>query len=232
MMLPGPVGFLFLLVFLVLVPWGAYRSRAVLARSPALPRVIYLKNVVGQQLLFLGVAMLAAWVEHVPVRAGRTDPVAIAVALAMLVGAVLVLRPYWIRKVEEGDPRLALFAPRTREERRWWVAVSLAAGISEEIVWRGVMLWLLWWVLGSWIAAAVLSSAVFGVAHALQGWKSAAIIGVIALGMAWFVRWADGLLLAAAIHAAYDVVAGWTYGRMIADGEGNDGTTEGGESPE
>ncbi len=217
MTLPGPVGFLFLLVFLVLVPWGAWRSGAVLLRSPALPRVTYLKNIVGQQLLFLAIALLVAWVEHVPLRAGRTDPLAIIAAMVLLVGAVTALRPYWLAKVAENDPRLALFAPRTRTERRWWVAVSLAAGISEEIVWRGAVLWLLWWVTGSWLVAAVVSSAMFGVAHALQGWRSAAIIAVIAFGMTLFVRWADGLLLAAVMHAGYDVVAGFTYGRMVED---------------
>lgn len=214
MTIPGPVGLLFLLFFLVLVPWGAYRSRAVLEHTPGLPRVAYFRNVVGQQLLFLVVAVLAAWQEAVPLPVGRLDPTALAAALGLLVGGALLARPYWLRKVAEGDPRLALFAPRTAEERRWWVAVSLAAGISEEIVWRGVLVTLLWWLTGSWLTGALVSSVMFGVAHSLQGWRSAALIAVIAFGMTLFVRWADGLLLAAVMHAGYDVVAGFSYGKM------------------
>lgn len=228
MTLPGPLGLLFLLFFLVLVPWGAYRSRAVLEQTPGLPRLGYFRNVVGQQLLFLVVAVLAAWQEAVPLRVGRLDPAALAAALGVLAGGVLLARPYWLRKVAEGDRRLALFAPRTPEERRWWVAVSLAAGISEEIVWRGVLVTLLWWLTGSWLAGALISSVMFGVSHALQGWTSAALIGVVAMGMTLFVRWADGLLLAAVIHAGYDVVAGFAYGKMLAEGGRNDGTTEDG----
>lgn len=217
MTLPSVPALLFLLFFLVLVPWGAYRSRSVLARNPALPRVVYLRNVVGQQVAFLVFALLVAWHDQIAIPVGRVDPLAIGVALVLLLGAVALLRPYWIRKVEADDPHLALFAPQTREERRWWVAVSVAAGISEEIVWRGVMLAVLWWVTGSWLFAAVISSLMFGVAHSLQGWRSAALIAVIAFGMTLFVRWADGLLLAAAMHAGYDVVAGFSYGRMVED---------------
>jgi membrane protease YdiL (CAAX protease family) len=215
--LPGIPALLFLAFFLVLVPWGAYRSRAVLDRSPGLPTIRYLRHVVAQQVAFLGLALLVAWQDGIAIPIGRIDAHAVAIAAGLLAAGVLLLRPVWERKVRENDPRLALFAPRTRDERRWWVAVSIAAGLSEEIVWRGVMIAVLWWITGSWLAAALVSSMMFGVSHSLQGWRSAAAIGVIAMVMALFVRWADGLLLAAAIHAGYDVVAGLTYGRLLHD---------------
>ncbi len=227
MTVPGPAGFVFLLVFLVLVPWGAYRSRARLQAITELPRLTYLRNVVWQQVAFLALALLTAWQEKLPIRIGRLDPFAVAVAVALTAAVTFALRPVWERKVRENDPRLALFAPGSELERRWWIGVSIAAGISEEVVWRGVVLGLLWWLTGSWVAAAVVSSVVFGVAHSLQGWESAAAIGAIAMGMALFVRWADGLALAMAMHAAYDIVAGLTYGKLLEDGVRNDGTTKG-----
>ncbi len=216
--MPGPAGILFLVVFLVLVPWGAYRSRARLASLTAIPRVTYLRNVVWQQAAFLLLALLTAWREYIPLPVGRVDPFAVAIAVALVAAGVFAMRPVWERKVREGDQRLHLFAPRTRAERGWWIAVSIAAGISEEIVWRGVVLGLVWWITDSWLAAALVSSAAFGVAHAIQGWKSAALIGLIALIVATFVHWAGGLLLAIGIHAAYDVVAGLTYGRLVENG--------------
>ncbi len=223
MTVPGPMGLVFLVFFLVLVPWGAYRSRSRLAAISELPRTTYLRNVVWQQLAFLALALLTAWREYIPVLVGRIDPFAVAVAVACTAAATYALRPVWQRKAREGDPRLVLFAPRTETERRWWIAVSVAAGVSEEIVWRGVVIGLLWWLTNSWLAAAVISSTMFGVAHSLQGWKSAATIGAIAMGMALFVHWADGLALAMAMHAGYDIVAGLTYGKLLEGGGRNDG---------
>jgi membrane protease YdiL (CAAX protease family) len=215
MVLPGPAGIAFLLVFGLLVPVAAFRSRRHLELLGDLPRLTYLRNVVFQQVIFGAFALVVWWTEYIPVAVGRLDAVAALVALAILAAAVLLARPYWARKVAEGDRRLALFVPRTARERSWWVAVSLAAGISEEFVWRGVMVALLWGLFGGWLAAAVVTSLLFGAAHAIQGAVSAIIIAAGAMVLAWLVHWTGGLLLAMAVHAAYDVVAGFSYARML-----------------
>lgn len=215
-MMPGPIGLLTLTFFLVLVPWGAFRARGRVAQMVAMPRVRYHQNVIVQQLFFAVLAGLAIWGEHLDIRAGRVDPLALLAAAGLLALAILGMRPRWRAAVERNEPRLQLFAPRTGEERFWWAMVSLAAGVCEELVWRGVVAGLLWWIAGSWWAAALITSFTFGVAHALQGLKSAAIIALFALAMQAFVHWTGGLLLAMAIHAIYDVTAGFTYGRLMA----------------
>ena len=70
-------------------------------------------------------------------------------------------------------------------------------------------------VTGSYWLGAVLSAISFGLAHFIQGWKSAVVITVFATGFQ-LVVWASGgsLLIAMAVHVAYDITAGLSYGRL------------------
>ena len=212
--MPGPAGVLALAIFLILVPWGAYRARSQIAHLAAMPREHYFRNVISQQFLFGCVALATMFGERIDVHLGRVDVRAFAVALALLGITVVVMAPHWKAAVVRREPHLALIAPRTSRQRAWWIAVSLAAGISEEFVWRGVLAGLLVWITGAWWIAAGVTSVAFGVAHSLQGWKNALVITAMALVMQGFVRWADGILLAMLLHAAYDIAAGLSYGRL------------------
>jgi membrane protease YdiL (CAAX protease family) len=104
--------------------------------------------------------------------------------------------------------------PRTPRERWLWGGVSLAAGFGEEVTYRGVMFILLSRLLGGPLPAAIIASAVFGFSHILQGWKNAVIIGIVALAMHGLVIWSGSLYIAMAVHGIYDLVAGFTYGRL------------------
>lgn len=217
--MPSIPGILTLAFFLVLVPFGSLKARNGADRLMALPREDLYRNIIGQQFLFACVALIAKYAEHIELGAGRMDPLATGVATLLVAVAVLLMRPRWKAAVARGEPRLAMISPRTARERGWWIAVSVAAGVSEELVWRGVVASLLWWITGEWIVAGVVTSVAFGVSHAMQGWKSATIITVIALVMQAFVYWTGGLLLAMLMHTAYDVVAGLSYGKL-ADAAG------------
>ena len=48
----------------------------------------------------------------------------------------------------------------------------------------------------------------------MQGWKSAAIIAVFALGFQTIVWLSGSLYVAMAVHVLYDITAGLTYGRL------------------
>ena len=136
-------------------------------------------------------------------------------AAAALLAIVLVpLAPVGRRGVERRERKLHLYMPRTRAERILWVAVAIAAGVSEEVTYRGVMFALLVGITGSTAAGAVIASLIFGVSHIVQGWRSAAVITIIALLLHGLVALSGTLLLAIAIHSIYDVVAGLAYGRI------------------
>jgi membrane protease YdiL (CAAX protease family) len=57
-------------------------------------------------------------------------------------------------------------------------------------------------------------SITFGVAHFNQGCKSAAIIVFFALGFHALVWLSGSLYVAMAVHIAYDITAGLSYGRL------------------
>ena len=216
--MPGIAGWYHLAFFGLLIPWAAWRSRLRFASQPLPPRRRHFIAVLIQLILFLVISISVAHVEGIDlVTPPRTEWPGWLLAGALLGGGVVLMAPVWRRGVERRERKVHLFMPRTGPERRLWVAVAVAAGVSEEVTYRGVMFALLAGLTGSGLAGAVLASLVFGVSHIVQGWRSAAVITVIALLLHGLVALSGTLLLAIAIHAIYDVVAGLAYGRIGED---------------
>lgn len=204
-----------LLCFGIALPVAAYVSRRKLATQPLPPRVPFFTSVIVQQLLFLVISLGVAWGEAVPVFPAEVPSLAaLGATLLLLAVACVTMRPSWIQAVREREPRVHLTSPRTGLERRLWVGVSLAAGIGEEITYRGVLYVLLWRLTGSVAAAALLSAFFFGAAHVVQGWKAiwiTAVFGLVAQGL---TLWSGSLYAAMVLHVGYDVVAGLAYGHL------------------
>lgn len=78
-----------------------------------------------------------------------------------------------------------LLAPHTAREYGWWLCVSITAGICEELLYRGFLVWVLQAWVGLWWAALV-SVIVFGAAHAYQGKDVVrpAVVGALLEGLA------------------------------------------------
>lgn len=219
----GPVGFtgaLHLVFFALIIPVGAWVSGRQIGRRPLPPRKPYFRSVILQQLAFLTISLGVAWHLGIPVL-GEFRPTlpGVAAAAGLFLAAVLGLRPAWNRQVQAADRRVHLVAPRDGVERRLWAGVSLAAGVGEEISYRGVLFALLVAVTGSvWLAVA-LASVAFGLGHLVQGWRGAAIVTGFAAGFHGLVLLTGSLHLAILVHVAYDIVAGLSYGRL-ADAAG------------
>lgn len=212
---PGFAGWYHLAFFGLLIPWAAWHSRNRFATQPLPPRRRHFVAVLIQLLFFLVISVSVAHVEGIDLLAlPRAGWMPWGVAAALLVAGLVLMAPVWRRGVERRERKLHLFMPRTRQERTLWIGVALAAGVSEEVTYRGVMFAILAGMTGSAAAGAVIASLIFGVSHIVQGWKSAAIITVIALMLHGLVVLSGTLLLAIAIHSVYDVIAGLAYGRM------------------
>ena len=95
-----------------------------------------------------------------------------------------------------------------------WIAVAVLAGISEEITWRGVQAGLAFSLTRNVLIAILFCSISFSAGHMIQGWRSAAVILVLALGFHALVWLSGSLYVAMAVHIAYDVTAGISYGRL------------------
>ncbi len=212
---PGFAGWFHLVFFGLLIPWAAWRTRTQFATQPLPPRRRHFVAVLCQLLLFLVISLAVAYAEHVELLTlpggGWLPWVA---ASGLLLAGIVLMAPLWRRSVERRERKLHLFMPRTPAERGLWVAVAIAAGVCEEVTYRGVMFAVLGGLTGSALAAALLASLIFGLSHIVQGWKSAAIIAVIALLLHGLVALSGTLLLAIAIHGIYDIVAGLAYGRI------------------
>jgi membrane protease YdiL (CAAX protease family) len=215
--MPGAVGgwgWVHVVLFAVLLPALATASARRQRTRPWPPRVAVFRSVIVQQALFLAASLFVARRELV-----RLDLVpdrwwASVLAAALACGAlVTALRPLWRRAVERHEPVARFTMPRTARERGLWLAVSVAAGVAEEVTYRGVLFVLLQRVTGAWWLAAAIAALAFGVGHSLQGARSIAIVAVIAGGMHGLV-WLTGSLVAPIlVHVVYDAIAGLACGR-------------------
>lgn len=110
--------------------------------------------------------------------------------------------------------------PSTPRELHWFYALSVTAGICEELLYRGFMLWYLSHAMSIW-AAVPLSALIFGIAHAYQGASGIAKTGPVGLIMAAMYVVSGSLWLPMMLHAAIDIL----NGRMIFDALTMDGDT-------
>lgn len=84
--------------------------------------------------------------------------------------------------------------------------ISIAAGVGEELLFRGVLQsWLEESTGRPWLAAAI-AAAVFGAAHAIS-WTYAVVAGLIGVYLGWLLIATGNLLAPIVAHAAYDFVA-------------------------
>ncbi|HEY4940952.1 MAG TPA: CPBP family intramembrane glutamic endopeptidase [Rhizomicrobium sp.] len=97
--------------------------------------------------------------------------------------------------------------PRTSAEYVVFLFVALSAGIWEELLYRGFLIWFLGAYLGV-VPAVILSTAVFGLGHVYQGWGGVLrggglgllfAIGYVASGSLWWLI---------ALHALVDIFGG------------------------
>jgi membrane protease YdiL (CAAX protease family) len=216
-----PAGWVHLLLFGVFLPVMALRSARLIAKRkmPLPPRLVHFQSTSVVLFAFLSLSVATALVQRMPLfPPGVSHPWrGLAAGAAMYLAAVLIMRPRWRAAVACRARAVHLFVADTRPERAWWVVVSLLAGVGEEITWRGVQTALLVPVVGSYWMAALLSAVAFAVAHAVQGWKSGAAILAFALGFQAVVVASGSLYVAMAVHVAYDLTAGLTYGRLARE---------------
>jgi membrane protease YdiL (CAAX protease family) len=101
----------------------------------------------------------------------------------------------------------AIIAPRDATELRWFIALSLTAGVCEEILCRGYLMWALFACLN--VPLAVIAGAViFGVEHVYQGVRGVVKTGVVGLMMIGVVWLTGSLIPAMVIHAMFNVTTG------------------------
>ncbi len=102
---------------------------------------------------------------------------------------------------------LLLLLPRSKREGNWFRLVSLNAGLTEELVFRGYLIWYLQHFLGIW-SSAIVAVLLFGFAHLYQGAAQLpALLLTSAVIVSLFVL-TDSLLLPVLLHVFLDALQG------------------------
>ena len=107
---------------------------------------------------------------------------------------------------------VAFLLPHTREDHRWFLALSATAGFCEELLYRGYLAWFFTpWLGGTWAMVAVV--VLFGIGHAYQGRTGAvratlagAVMAVVVLATNWLV---PAMIIHAMIDAGSGTVGYW-----------------------
>ena len=204
-----PAGSTFLVITSAVLPLLALRSAWRLGGSATRPtRVQYAISLVVTQGMTLMLALSAARYESIslfpPPRFGLAQ---FGMAAAFLIPALGTLPSRWSWKTRREKESLLWLLPHSVTDLGWWAIVALAAGIIEEIVYRGVMFSLWRSVLGPGAAVAV-CVVVFALAHAVQGWRAMLVIALMAAGAHIIVLATGDLYTAMGVHVLYDFAAG------------------------
>lgn len=205
-----PAAALFLFFVCLFVPYVAFKSKRRLGDGPLpVSRTRLFVQTIFVQLWLFAIAVVAATRNDIDLLAAPKRPLlAWGLAALFVIVLVAVMRWRWPHRDPASKARLYHMLPRERRELGPYYAVCVAAGVCEEVVYRGAAAVLLARITGSTIAAVLIAAVVFALAHVIQGWQSAFVIFLIALGAHALVIAGQSLFPIMAAHALYDAVAG------------------------
>ncbi|MCC7196015.1 MAG: CPBP family intramembrane metalloprotease [Gemmatimonadaceae bacterium] len=214
------IGLIFLVALFVLIPRGALRTarllRQMIEAGVAIPkRRIVLSAMFSMSVLWALAALNASAMGRALFSfagAGPRDLLVGVAGLALLLAAIPMSRA---GQSPDDERRSVVYrvAPQGPRDLAMFTVLALMAGVAEEAAYRGVAVWILAPVFGNALPAILLSAAAFAVAHAVQGGRAIAIVFAIALLFHALVQITGTLVIAMAVHAAYDIVAGVAAGR-------------------
>lgn len=181
----------------------------------------YLAN--AALLTLIGVVTVVLWwvagrpLDALGFRVGAYGPWSIGLSLLFVVVILLETRyrlaEKRLRATVSSWARDMPFLPTTPREFRWSIPLSLAAGINEEIVFRGFLISYCLGFTGSsplGVAAAVSIPAIgFGLVHRYQPWRSVALIVWLSLVFGAIYVLSGSLLVPVLLHIALDLAAAW-----------------------
>jgi uncharacterized protein len=146
--------------------------------------------------------------------AGLPLPVLLVWTGGLTLAGIVIIAVFWLAGFRE-TPLVRELIPVSASDRGWFVALSVTAGITEELVFRGFLIHALVVATGSPVLAVVLSSGVFGVVHAYQQPVGALRATVLGACLALPLVIHGSIYPAILAHAAIDVAAGLWLARYL-----------------
>ncbi len=147
----------------------------------------------------LGLVLPTGW------RLGLTAALVLAtLALhALRARSIARLDPVRLERLRSSEASLIAFAPHTRAEYAWFQAVAVTAGMCEELIYRGFLVWALRPWLTLW-RAALASVVSFAFAHAYEGRRAAVSVGILGAIFAALAILTGSILPGMVLHALVD----------------------------
>lgn len=139
---------------------------------------------------------------------GLSGPVIVGLVIGSILPIILLrFKPNRSNFYQKQFESLDFFLPSTREQRWWFVLVSLTAGFCEEIIYRAFLYRYFSespWVLAFWISI-ILACLIFGIAHGYQGFVG--ITSTFFLAFFMFVLWYafGSLWVPILVHVLFDL---------------------------
>jgi membrane protease YdiL (CAAX protease family) len=233
--MPGILDLALVVLFAALWPLHAHfvvwprHVRAVAAGDPRARSRMYARTIVEQWLLAAAALALClragrslgALGLHAPegwrLVVGIALPLAYAVLMALQIPAI-ARSPATRARLRGKLAALKPLLPHTAGEMRLFVPLSITAGICEEWLFRGYLVWVLMPWLGL-LGAAAASMVAFGLAHGYQGGKfgmrafaAGVVMGLIALAT-------RSILPGMALHAFVDLGSGYVTHLAMREGQ-------------
>ena len=143
------------------------------------------------------------------------SPVVLGITSAAMVGAAFLLiqsrrgarDPRVLEVVMRRLDHVERMLPHTADELRLFRGLAVTAGVCEELLYRGFLLW----YLGHWLGPApslAVASLVFGIGHSYQGPRGVAVTALVGVVLGLVYLAAGSLLPAMLLHAAGDLHSG------------------------
>lgn len=220
----APLGFWeasYLVLLVELLPALALAQLPLAQDEEPVPRVpVYVSS--GGVVLVLGLGGMMVGSEGLGMEAmglaGFPWRVVFSWTLGLVLGTLLVMGCFFVLRRALGireSPLLVGLLPKTRREKVFFAFLSLAAGLGEELAYRGFLIPILALLLGNDWGAAVASSAFFGVLHAYQGWLGMVRTGLLGLLLAASLLLSGSLWPAIFAHAILDLLGGLVLGELL-----------------
>lgn len=170
--------------------------------------------------LVVGLILLTGGLPLSEVGLGWESPPPVVVGFVVAVGfgmlipiVVLWLKSRRSRGPDTGEPfretlePVSALLPHTRKERWLFAALAVTAGVCEEVLFRGFLLFYLQEVFPGFgvVGAVVVSSVIFGLCHFYQGVRGVLGTGVFGAGMAILYVASGSLIVPIILHALLDL---------------------------
>ena len=191
--------------------WQAAQARA--GAGPSRP-TLYLR-ILFFEFLFLGIVIVGVRLRGASLSTifGKRWHSAgeilrdVGLGACLLVAATILASVLGSHEGPAANDAIRYLVPRDAFELWLWMAVSLAAGVCEEAIFRGYLQRQFSALTRSVPVGIVLSAAAFGASHLYQGWGRAAVIAVPAVLFGWVAHWRKTVRPGMIAHTLQDGLA-------------------------